>query len=77
MDKVTEKPRKWLEEHDAKGLWQTRVKGVGVLSAWSVNSRVVLWLVYDKGKGWEMFTALDSNDIGATLLDVGKRVGLR
>jgi hypothetical protein len=69
------KLQEWLEEHNARRLWQAPVKGVGTVTAWNVNGRVVLVLEYNDGRSWELFTALDTVDIVATFIDAEKRVG--
>ena len=66
----------WLEKHNARRLWQSTVKGIGYVTAWNVNGRVVLVLEYKDKRGWELFTALDTNEIDATLSDAEGRLGL-
>lgn len=59
----------WKKEHGAIGLKQTRMINGAYLEHWVLNGHVLLVEVRPNQLGWEIYTALPSNDIQACLAD--------
>lgn len=65
----------WLEKHNARCNDQI-VIGQNAIEIWVVNGRLIMILLFPNKKGWDIYTALDTNVIADTLRDAESRVKL-
>lgn len=78
----------WLEKHDAHCAWQVPSSPApedydpawypsSYVEGWRVRGGlIVIIMIYSNKCGWDLFTALDSNKVDATLADAEERLGL-
>jgi hypothetical protein len=66
--------RLWLAKHHALCLWQKSLGDAITLEGWEVNGRPIVIELYAFGKGWQLYTAIDSNGVEDTLADAEARV---
>jgi hypothetical protein len=79
----------WLNAHDARCMWQIPMQQpnadgeyeydfgpTAYVECWLVGKRPVIVVVHANKNGWEIYTALDDNNIEATFADAEKRLGL-
>lgn len=66
----------WLTKINARCLWRAdTASSLRAVEAWSAHGAVFLIVMYERGRGWSIFTDCNSNDIPFTLLDAERRIG--
>lgn len=73
--------QKWLDEHEARCLWQIPYGGksdpVAYVECWKFASgRLAILFVWSHGFGWEIYTPAGTNKVDETLADAEQRLVL-
>lgn len=72
----------WLNKHNAQCAWYLSdwetgtKKPVRHIEAWIVRGAIVLVELLSDKRGWNLYTAPNTNDIAKTFLDAEERCGL-
>lgn len=72
--------REWLEKIEARCVWQ-HMNGApnqrhSAVEMHTANGRVFIVVVHAEQRGWEVYSAADTNQITASLLDAEERLGI-
>lgn len=65
---------KWLTEHNAREAWRAVAPQGAAVACYVVGTSTALALLRPDGRGWEIYTSLDTTDIPASLADAHDRV---
>lgn len=66
----------WLKQHRARLLWSTSPdRARASVHAYSIRGALVLVMLLDDGRGWDIFTSSGSLNIDRTLDDANERIG--
>lgn len=74
--------REFLDQHDARCMWQLRLGGsssapTGFVEMWQFpTGRQAIILVHAHQRGWDIFTPDGTNSVGAALQDARTRLEL-
>lgn len=64
----------WLTEHNAREAWHAVAPQGAAVACYVVGTSTVIALLRPVPRGWDLYTALDTIDIAATLADAHARV---
>lgn len=68
--------RTWLDKINAVCLWRYDESSLRSVEAWSANGTMFIIVMYEKARGFDVFTAPNTNRIDETFIDAEQRIGL-